>query len=523
MRGLAYLFIKTTQNKIKKSLKKPVTYLWVIFSVAYIVMIVASLGTMIDSFHIGNPEGFTLIASLGIFFFLPTNIITYAKRKGLIFKQSEVHLVFPSPVNPKWVLMYAKIKQILLAMLLNLVVATIGIIYFKLPVIQMILYFILAFVVESILESSLTILLYGNEKLTKKQLTLLCRSLYLIIAVLLGFGAYLFFAYRASWEIINIFLSHPVIQCVPIIGWNIAFLRLIMLGPTMLNVICTALYCFTTLILYILAYKMQCKGEYYEEAMQFADDYAVKLEKNKKGQVGLPFKQKLGKATIVYKGKYAKAIFYRQLLEYKKSRFFIFGMASLVSLIAGIAIAVFGYYNYDEIKQLAAFIIPGVSAYITFIFSGYATKWSKEMSHPYTFLLPDSPARKLWYATLVEHIRAAVDGALITIPAAITLRLNGIQIVLSILVYICLQANKLYLNVVTDAIMYKYLGNVGKQLFRVFMQGIIIGVCAVGAILGGLFLGIEVGYIFMIIISVAVTALLALIASKSFENMESIE
>ncbi len=523
MRGLLYLFVKTTKNRIKKSLKKPATYLWAIFAVAYIVMVVGSLGPLINVMNLGNPQGFTIIASLGIFFFLPANIITYAKRKGLIFKQSEVHLVFPSPVNPKWVLMYAKIKQILLALLLNGIIAVVGVIYFNLPIIQMFLYFVLAFVVESILECSLTVLLYGNETLSKKHLTLLCRSLYLIIAVLLGFGAYLFFTYKASWEIVEIFLSHPVVQSVPIIGWNIAFLRLIILGPTLLNVVGTILYCVTTLVLFIMAYKMKCDGEYYEDAMQFADDYAIRIEKNKKGQIGLPFKQKLGKATIVYKGKYAKAIFYRQLLEYKKNRFFIFGIASLVNLIAGVAIAVFGYYNYDKIKEMSAFIIPGVSAYITFIFSGYATKWAKEISHPYTFLLPDSPAKKLWYATKVEHIRATVDGALITLPASIFLRLNLIQIILSILIYMCLQANKLYLNVVTDAVIQRFLGTVGKQMFRMFVQGLIIGICALSAILGGAFLGMEAGYLFMIIISVAITALLAVIASKSFENMESIE
>jgi hypothetical protein len=191
--------------------------------------------------------------------------------------------------------------------------------------------------------------------------------------------------------------------------------------------------------------------------------------------------------------------------------------------VVGIGIAIFGYYTYDDIGKMSVFVVPGVSAYITFIFSGYATKWSKELNNPYTFLIPDSPARKLWYATLIEHIRAVVDGALITIPAAITLRLNIIQIILSILIYVCLQANKLYLNVVTDAIINKFLGTIGKQLFRVFAQGTIIAICAVGAIVGGAILGTEIGYILMIIISVALTALLALIASQTFVNMESIE
>lgn len=523
MKGLIYLLKTTTKNRVLKSLKKPVTYIWVAFAIGYFVMVMGSFGPLIEHLKIGNPKGYVMIVSFGIFSLLPTNIVTYAKRKGLIFRPSDVHFMFSSPVNPKFVLINAQIKQIFLALLLNLAVSIIGVMYFHVSVTSVILYFLLAFVVENILETSIMILLYGNETLSEAQIKGFCRCLYAIIAVLLVFGVFLFIHYKASWNIIGIFLEHPLVQSVPIIGWNIAFLRLIILGPTTVNVVCTILYCISAAVLFILAYKMKCKGDYYEDAMTFADEYAVKLDRGKKGQLALPFKQKLGKATVEYKGKYAKAIFYRQLLEYKKNRFFIFGLVSAINFAVGIGIAIFGYFTYDDIGKMNAFVVPGVSAYITFIFSGYATKWSKELSNPYTFLIPDSPARKLWYATLIEHFRAIVDGALITIPAAITLRLNIIQIILTILIYVCLQANKLYLNVVTDAIISKFLGTIGKQLFRVFAQGTVIGICAVSAVLAGAILGIEIGYIIMIIISVALTALLALIASQTFVNMESIE
>ncbi|MFA9377513.1 MAG: putative ABC exporter domain-containing protein [Lachnotalea sp.] len=523
MSGLLYLLKTSTKNRILKSLKKPATYIWVIFIIAYLIFVMKGLGDYIDMLHVGNSSGFALLVSLGIFALLPTNIVTYAKRKGLIFKQSDVHFIFTSPVNPKFVLVNAQGKQILMSMLFHSIVVVMGVIYFNVPIITMILYFILAFCVENILESSIMILLYGNETLSEKKITILCRSLYVIIGLLLCFGAYLFMSYEASWKVIGIFLAHPLTQCVPILGWNIAFIRLLILGPTTVNVVCTVLYCASAIVLFVFAYKMKCTGEYYEDAMTFADDYAVKITKARRGQLALPFKQKLGKATVEYKGKYAKAIFYRQLLEYKKNKFFIFGIASVASLVIGIAIAVFGYFNYEEIGKFKVFIIPGVSAYISFIFSGYATKWSKEISNPYTFLLPDFPAKKLWYATLIEHIRAMVDGALITIPAAITLRLNIVQIILTILIYVCLQSNKLYLNVVTDAFIGKYLGRVGKQFFRMFVQGIMISISVASAVVSGMIFGSEVGYIIMIIVSAAITALLALVASKTFENMESID
>jgi F0F1-type ATP synthase assembly protein I len=54
-------------------------------------------------------------------------------------------------------------------------------------------------------------------------------------------------------------------------------------------------------------------------------------------------------------------------------------------------------------------------------------------------------------------------------------------------------------------------------------QGTVISISIASAVVAGIILGSEIGYIIMIIVSTALTALLALIASKTFENMESFE
>ncbi|OYP06798.1 hypothetical protein CG709_09910, partial [Lachnotalea glycerini] len=210
-------------------------------------------------------------------------------------------------MKPKLVLINAKLNQILFAFLFHIIIAIMGVIYFHISIVNIMLYSVVAFVVENVLETCIMLLLYGNEKLTEKQIAMFCKSLYFIIAVLLLFGAYLFIQYKASWKVIELFLTHPVIQCVPIIGWNIAFLRLLILGPTTVNVVCTILYCMSAFLLFILAYQMKCTGEYYEVAITFADDYAVRVARKKKGQVAFSYKPKLIKAKVEYKGKYAKA------------------------------------------------------------------------------------------------------------------------------------------------------------------------------------------------------------------------
>ena len=178
---------------------------------------------------------------------------------------------------------------------------------------------------------------------------------------------------------------------------------------------------------------------------------------------------------------------------------------------------------FDEFGAGKVFAIPAVVSYILFIFSGYATKWSKELENPYTFLIPDSGIHKLWYATKVEHIRSLVDGCLITIPGAVALGLSPVITILTVLLYMCLIANKLYLNMLSDALLGKMLGSTAKSFLRVLLQGFVILIGIVAAAIGGIALGVEAGFFLMILIVTVITLAAALGASISFERMESLD
>ena len=162
-------------------------------------------------------------------------------------------------------------------------------------------------------------------------------------------------------------------------------------------------------------------------------------------------------------------------------------------------------------------------AYIVFIFSGYATKWSKELENPYTYLIPDSSFKKMWYATKIEHIRAIVDGVLMAVPGAVVMGISPVLTVLFVLLYVCLMANKLYYFMLADLIIGQLLGTAGRSVVKVFLQGIVIGIAAMAAVIGGIFLGIEVGFAIMIVVTLVLTFLGALIAATSFNKMEVTE
>jgi len=523
MSGLIYIYKRTFINRLKKALRKPVTYVYLAFGIIYLLMMFSGFGTMFSAWNLASPQGLVTILSVSVLFFLPTNMITYAKRKGLLFRPSDVHFVFTSPVQPKLVLLYVQVKQFLISFLASGLFTWVGVSYFKIAVWKMILYFLLSFVVENVLETSLMIFLYGNERFSERTVKAMCKSLYLMIGVLVLFAGYLYFVQEKSFTAVEVFLNHPFVQCVPILGWNIAFIRLLILGPTTLNVICTVLYCLSAAGFLITVVKMKCTGDYYEDAMKFADDYQEARNKQKKGETTFRIgrKKKFKKASVTYKGSYAKAIFYRQLLEYKKQRFFIFGSSTIVCLIASIVIAYAVYHTPDmNTGMMKYFLLPGAGAYITFMFSGYLTRWSKELENPYTFLIPDTPFRKLMYSTLIEHIRSLIDGCVLVIPAAVFMGLPLLNIILAIFLYMCLQANKLYFSVLSEAVLGDVLGNTGKTILRMAGQMLMITLAVIVAAAVSIFSNITWGFLAMCIYALIVTVFVAVGGSTAFSKME---
>lgn len=527
MRGLVYLYQRTIINRIRFALKRPVSYIMGAFIVFYAVMMFFSFQTMVEEGRLGSVENMVTIISGIILLLIPGNIIAYSKRKGLIFRPSEVHFVFSAPVSPKMVLMFAGVKSFAVNILIGIIIAVLGVLWFEVGILQALAFFIFFAVFESILEASLIIFCYGNERLGEKFFKCLVVVMYSFMGVIAGVAVFLLMTKEPSFQLIQDYFAMPVIQLVPIVGWTIALIRLLFLGADTISLIGTVLYLLSVVLVFIAARKMKCTGAYYEDAMKFADDYQKIRQNQKKGIANVPWKrkQKLREATVEYKGTFAKAIYFRQILEYKKNPTFIFGWNSLLCFGLGIAIAAVGYFN-DAVNEFGPgkiFIIPGVVAYVTFIFTGYATKWSKELENPYTYLIPDTPLRKVWYATKIEHYRAIVDGILVTVPGAVVFGIGPVLTVLTVLLYICLQANRLYYNMLADALVGNVLGNFGRSMVKLLFQGFAIGIGIMAAVLAGLFLGVETGFVVMIAVMGVLTFAGAAIASVSFTRMEVME
>ena len=529
MSALIYIVQRSFTNELKKRLSRPLTYVAIVFFILYMAMIFGSFGTFFENMTMDGEEAYVLLLSFFIVWSIPMSFLSYARKRGLAFKHSDVHFVFSAPISPKLILLYANAKMLPASLLMNLVIAVGGIIWFNIAPVKSLLLFLVIFVVEYILESSLMLLVFGDESLGEKGTRTIRGLIWACVIAMILLLISQIFTHPFGWQMVLDALAHPLLQLIPVIGWNIAFIRLLFVGPDTINLICAALYLIAAVAAPVAAWKMKCTGEYFEDAMTFADEYEEALKRKKSGTMeGSARKKKYKKAQVIYRGGGARAIFYRQLLEYKKSRFFLLNYNSFILLgisIVAAAAVFFGVFSFEDMELGAArvFILPAIGAYMTFIFSSVTPKWSAELKNPYTFLIPDTPFRKLWYSTLLEHVKALMDGAFLCVPMGIAMGITPVQIFLCILIYACLQANRLYISMVCDGILSPLFGSFGLSLIRMSGQGIIMVLGIIGAVVGTVLLGPEAGFLILIAIAVVFSLLLALLGSILFGKMESLE
>ena len=101
MEALWFLYYRTFVNKLKKALRKPVTYVYIAFVLFYLLMVPFSLKALAVQAGAANPGGMAAMLTLLAIWMIPANLVAYAKRKGLVYRESDIHFLFPSPITPK--------------------------------------------------------------------------------------------------------------------------------------------------------------------------------------------------------------------------------------------------------------------------------------------------------------------------------------------------------------------------------------------------------------------------------------
>ena len=119
---MTYLWKRTAVNLLKKNIKRPVFWVYAVLIVVYAVAIYLTFGELIRENHLDSPEFFAAAVSAFLLYLTPAGYSSYARRKGLLFRNCDVHFVFPSPASPKLCLLYGQIKTLAVSCLMELVI-----------------------------------------------------------------------------------------------------------------------------------------------------------------------------------------------------------------------------------------------------------------------------------------------------------------------------------------------------------------------------------------------------------------
>ena len=524
MKALIYLTRRSFINNMRRAVSKPSTLIALIFGIVYGIFIIFSLGTLVVSIHIDSVNGLLAILTVWSIYGILGNFMAYSSRKGIIFRPGHAHFVFTAPVSPKLVLIASAWMNYLVSVIIWLLIGIAAVMVFGVSPAVAILIVLAGCVIELIFEMAVMVFLYTNDHLPEKFI----KAVGILIKVLMAaftLAIVLYFringlSLESAWALLDM----PWLQMIPVIGWQIAAYRLILLGPTILNVICTVLYLGVVAASAAAALRMKCDGGYYEEAAKFADDYAELKQRQRNGEMVFGMngkKRSFRRVREKIAGTGAKAIFHRQLLEYRKERFFFFDKFTVISIVLAF---VFSYGLSETAVDSGAgqLFLLGVVAYVSLVMSGYLGKWENELKNPYLFLVPDTPLRKMWYATLTEHIKAFINACIICIPIGIFWHVPVIEIIFCILIYVVIQADRLYTTVLAQCLLGDVFGKTGQNVLRMFIQMALLGVGAGAAVMIGVFINIDFIFPIVLIYSMMVTVAMGILASLRFDTMEQL-
>ncbi|MCY6483379.1 putative ABC exporter domain-containing protein [Clostridium aestuarii] len=516
MKPLFYLMKKTFKNYLKDLKRKPFAL------IGYIVIAALMIGAIVMSAinpsqrhtHFSNYRfGFIVGMVLMIFFYL--SIKDGLAKGSSFFRLSDVNLVFTAPISPKKVLIYGILKQLYRTfIMLFFIVLQIPNMsnWFNLKSYASII-LILGVFVFMFSMSIIGILVYSIASRSEKYREMFEKVLKVVAIIFIGI------ALIQVMKTKNIALAGETIfnsryfSYIPILGWTKEILMACVYG------ISNSFYIYgviTVIFIAIMIYIIyNVNTDYYEDVLG-ATEYKEQLFKNKREGKSVRFNTKLRKIKQSYKGNGAKAIFYRQILEYRKSGFFFINMRTLSMIIAGIFFGMsIGGNNIIAVLYF--------SAYMLLIFS-FQGKWSDEIQKPYIFLIPSSSFSKVFYATLADNIKNFIDGVVLFIIVGIKFKTSPLIIFLCSLAYASFGAIYIYIDILARRmfkIESKTLETFFKFIFAIFIvaPGISISVYLAIAYRDVRYMKYLM-YLILIGYNLFISAIILIFNKAIFENLE---
>jgi hypothetical protein len=151
-------------------------------------------------------------------------------------------------------------------------------------------------------------------------------------------------------------------------------------------------------------------------------------------------------------------------------------------------------------------------------------KWAQEVTKPYIFLIPGNSASKVFYATLADNIKNAIDGFALFLVAGIIFKESPVAIILCAITYMSFGAIYIYGDILSKRILGDHSKNLEMMLKFLLTLGIIAPGIIVSIVISIVYKNVlfikYLQYIILITYNLFVSFIILFTNASIFENLE---
>ncbi|MGH4124562.1 MAG: putative ABC exporter domain-containing protein [Clostridium sp.] len=515
MKPLIYILKKSIKNGLLELKRKPSKLIGYIVFLGFLSLSLIFNKSDSTQQKILDPALFNTIVGVVILLFTAPDLYSSINKGATFFRSADINLVFTSPTSPQKVLIYGFLKQIYTSFIAVFFLIFQGPFLYAFSNIKPhgLIIIIFGLFLMLIFNSILKILLYSIGSKSERNKVML-KNIFKILGavVIIGYFIQLNITRSPSKAIISL-LNIPAISYIPVYGWVRSIIMSSMNGihPTFFIylAVIVASGCLCSYIIYSM------KLDYYEDVLDSTQLKETAISATRRGEKAFMQtgkKTRVRKVKYTKKGKFASAIFWRQVLEYKKTGFAFINIGSIIYGVIAITAGLF-----SPKKDLT--LILGGMIYLQLIFT-FASKWQKDLSNPYIYMLPAHAFKKVIYATLVDNFKNLIDGTIVFVITGLLFKSSILLIFLNILAFVSIGSLFIYGGILTRRILGSGNNIVFTSLIRMAILILIIAPGIVLLIALYASVGMFLSYIAFITYNLIFSSIIIFLGKGVFENIE---
>lgn len=525
--ALLYLSKTKIKNSLKRILRKPLKTLGILLFVAYLFIGNGYFLSFVKDLGLNNPTGFVAIVTLGNLWITLPSLLTYLKRKGVAFDKSDVNFLFATPLKSKDILVYSLYKQTYISVLFSVFMAVCGLFLFHISLPRIFVFFLFDIIIYGTLLNLVGVIMYGSYAISPRLKKVIKYMTFIIMAtVLVMMIGVLIKGGTLSFDGILSLLTHPLIYVVPIVGQSLGVMNLIILGPNLFSIIALIALFIEIVIAFKFVAMIPNDGEYYEDALSFAEDIQRLQEKaDSEGIFSIKKRKKksINNTSQIFKSRGPKVIFERQLLEYRRSTRFILSFRDIFLCIVSCVLGIFIIRLEISISTMEYFLGGiGTILYITLFYSKKPL-WHGEFTNLMYYTIPQKGTVKLIYANLLDYIIALLRNIVVITPLSIATRQKPTDVVvlilLGLLIEIMISASKMVSE--------HYIAIKINEIFAGIVSMLISALIMIPVVVLLTLISVTQVVIPFLIVAIAYCSFVSFVflywASKLFDNLETVK